>query len=75
MADAVAAVSKSLADRLMGLADEVNDKAVKVAERRVTDVIRSMGEQREQAASGLADTAREESARLRGQVDVCVEGF
>ncbi|TCD46931.1 DNA-binding protein [Chlorobium sp. N1] len=58
VADAVAAVSKSLADRLMELAVEVNDKAVKAAERRVTDVIRSMGEQREQAERELVDAAQ-----------------
>ncbi|TCD46928.1 DNA-binding protein [Chlorobium sp. N1] len=58
VADAVAAASKSLADRLMELAVEVNDKAVKAAERRVTDVIRSMGEQREQAERELVDAAQ-----------------
>ncbi len=58
VADAVAAVSKSLADRLMELAVEVNDKAVKAAERRVTDVIRSMGEQREQAERELFDAPK-----------------
>jgi chromosome segregation ATPase len=55
VADEVSAVAKALADRLAALAVELNDKAVKAAERRVHEVVRSAGEQREQAERELAD--------------------
>ena len=40
------------------LAVELNDKAVKAAERRVHEVVRSAGEQREQAERELADASQ-----------------
>ena len=50
VAEEVAAVTKSLTERLATLAVELNDKAVKAAERRVAEVLRTAGEQREQGA-------------------------
>lgn len=58
VADEVAAVSKALSERLATLAVELNDKAVKTAERRVAEVIRTAGEQRESAERELADAAQ-----------------
>ena len=57
VAEEVAAVTKSLTERLATLAVELNDKAVKAAERRVAEVLRTAGEQREQAERELADAA------------------
>lgn len=57
VAEQVAAVTKSLTDRLASLAVELNDKAVKAAERRVSEVVRAAGEQREQAERELVDAA------------------
>lgn len=54
----VAAVAKALTERLAALAVELNDKAVKAAERRVAEVIRTAGEQREQAERELADASQ-----------------
>ncbi len=58
VAEEVAAVSKALTERLAHMAIELNDKAVKAAERRVAEVIRSAGEQREQAERELADASQ-----------------
>jgi len=58
VADEVAAVTKALTDRLANLAVELNDKAVKAAERRVAEVVRAAGEQREQAERELADASQ-----------------
>lgn len=58
VAEAMTAVTKELTDRLATLAVELNDKAVKAAERRVTEVVRAAGEQREQAERELADAAQ-----------------
>lgn len=57
VADEVAGVSKALTERLAALAVELNDRAVKAADRRVAEVVRSAGEQREQAERELADAA------------------
>jgi colicin import membrane protein len=57
VAEEVASVSKALTERLTALAVELNDKAVKAAERRVHEVMRSAGEQGEQAKRELADAA------------------
>lgn len=57
VAEEVATVTKALTDRLNMLAVELNDKAVKAAERRVAEVIRTSGEQREQADRELADAS------------------
>jgi colicin import membrane protein len=58
VADEVANVAQALTARLSGLAIELNDKAVKAAERRVADVLRGASEQREQAERELADAAQ-----------------
>lgn len=58
VAEEVAAVTKSLTERLASLAVELNDKAVKAAERRVAEVLRTAGEQREQAERELVDAAQ-----------------
>jgi colicin import membrane protein len=58
VAEEVATVTKALTDRLALLAVELNDKAVKAAERRVAEVIRTAGEQREQAERELADASQ-----------------
>ena len=58
VAEEVAAVTKALTDRLAHMAIELNDKAVKAAERRVGEVIRTAGEQREQAERELADASQ-----------------
>ena len=58
VAEEVAAVTKALTERLAAMAVELNDKAVKAAERRVAEVIRTAGEQREQAERELADASQ-----------------
>lgn len=58
VAEEVAAVTKALTERLATLAVELNDKAVKAAERRVHEVVRAAGEQREQAERELADASQ-----------------
>lgn len=58
VAEEVATVTKALTERLATLAVELNDKAVKTAERRVAEVIRNAGEQREFAERELADAAQ-----------------
>lgn len=57
VAEEVANVTKALTERIATLAVELNDKAVKAAERRVAEVLRTAGEQREQAERELADAA------------------
>lgn len=57
VAEVVAGVSKELTARLAALAVDLNDKTVKAAERRVAEVVRTAGEQREQAERELADAA------------------
>lgn len=51
-------VTKTLTDRLSLLARELNDRAVKAAERRVAEVVRAAGDQREQAERELADASQ-----------------
>ncbi|USX11026.1 DNA-binding protein [Paraburkholderia fungorum] len=58
VAEEVAAVTSALSERIAKLAAELNDKAVKAAERRVAEVVRAAGEQREQAERELADAAQ-----------------
>jgi len=58
VAETVAAVTKALTERIAALAVELNDKAVKAAERRVAEVVRAAGEQRAQAERELADAAQ-----------------
>lgn len=58
VAEEVSAVTKSLTDRLAAFAVDLNDKAVKSASRRVAEVLRTAGEQREQAERELVDAAQ-----------------
>ena len=58
VAEEVATVTKALTERLNLLAVQLNDKAVKAAERRVAEIIRTAGEQREQAERELADASQ-----------------
>lgn len=77
VAETVAAVSKALSERLASLAVELNDKAVKAAERRVHEVVRSAGEQRAQAERELADAAETvDDLELKlDEVQVTADGF
>ncbi|EBP3332882.1 DUF2913 family protein [Salmonella enterica] len=58
VAEEVKAVSAALSERITQLATELNDKAVRAAERRVAEVTRAAGEQTAQAERELADTAQ-----------------
>ena len=58
VAEEVAAVSRALTEHIAALAVELNDKADKAAERRVAEVVRAAGQQREQAERELADAAQ-----------------
>ncbi|EQB98944.1 DNA-binding protein [Photorhabdus temperata] len=58
VAEEVKQVSASLTERINQLAIELNDKAVKAAERRVADITRAAGEQAVQAERELADAAQ-----------------
>lgn len=78
VAEEVGTVTKALTERISALAVELNDKAVKAAERRVGEVVRAAGEQREQAERELAerlmraetgrDEANKEAAQAREEV-------
>jgi hypothetical protein len=50
--------AEPVAERISQLATELNDKAVRAAERRVAEVTRAAGEQTAQAERELADTAQ-----------------
>lgn len=50
-------VSEALIERLRLLAADLNNRAVKASERRVSEVVRSAGEQRAQAERELADAS------------------
>lgn len=50
-------LSDGLVQRLQNMAVGLNDKAVKAAERRVSDLVKSVGEQRSQAERELADAS------------------
>lgn len=58
VAEEVATVTGALTERIATLAIELNDKAVKAAERRVAEVVRTAGEQTAQAERELADAAQ-----------------
>ncbi|EAB6034309.1 hypothetical protein G3601_004856 [Salmonella enterica] len=58
VADAVQAISTTLAEQLAKLAAELNDKVVKAAERRVDDISRAAEEQQTETAQELADAAQ-----------------
>lgn len=57
VAEVVAGVSRALTERIAELAVDLNDKAVKAAERKVHEVVRSAGEQRAQAERELMDAS------------------
>lgn len=68
VAEGLASASQALVDRLSALVASLNEQAVRAADRRVTEAVRSAGEQREQAERELADAAQaveELEARLR----------
>ncbi|EFI4978899.1 hypothetical protein HGP94_004413 [Salmonella enterica] len=58
VADAVQAISATLAERIAHLATELNDKVVKAAERRVDDITRAAEEQQAEAEQELADASQ-----------------
>lgn len=58
VAEEVAAVTRALTERIALLAVELNDKAVKAAERQVNEVVRNAGEQRAQAERELTDASQ-----------------
>lgn len=51
-------VTEALVGRLNAMAVDINDRAVKASERRVAEVVRAAGEQREQAERELADASQ-----------------
>lgn len=68
VAEGLASASQALVDRLSALVASLNEQAVRAADRRVTEAVRSAGEQREQAERELADAAQaveELEVRLR----------
>ncbi|MCW7763388.1 DNA-binding protein [Photorhabdus luminescens] len=58
VAEEMKAVSVALTERIAQLTLELNDKAVRAAERRVAEVTRAAGEQTAQAERELADAAQ-----------------
>lgn len=58
VADAVQAISATLAEQLAKLAAELNDKVVKAAERRIDDITRAAEEQQAETEQELADAAQ-----------------
>lgn len=54
----VKGVSSALTERLFKIATELNDKAVRAAERRITEISRAAGENTAQAERELADASR-----------------
>lgn len=57
VADELKQLSQGLVQRMQSMALVLNDKAVKAAERRVSELVKSVGVQREQAESELADAS------------------
>src|SRR5574344_2731958 len=68
VAEQLKADSEALIERLARLAVELNDRAVKAAERRVAELVRSTGEQREQMERELADRSEEHTSELSHQI-------
>lgn len=58
VAERLVQLSELLVAQLNTLAVDINDRAVKASERRVADVVRTAGDQREQAERELADASR-----------------
>ena len=67
VADELGAISKALIERIERMVRGLNDKAVKAAERRVAEIVRGAGEQRELANRELAD-ASDEVENLESQL-------
>lgn len=57
VAEQLGILSTTLIERLKTLAADLNDRAVKASERRVSEVLRTAGEQRAQAERELADAS------------------
>jgi chromosome segregation ATPase len=57
VADALKAEVEALVGRVTNLVVDLNDRAVKAAERRVAELVRTTGEQREQMERELADAS------------------
>ncbi|EBY2669939.1 hypothetical protein FAS33_24170 [Salmonella enterica subsp. enterica serovar Newport] len=68
IAEEVKAVSTALAERLTHLVTKLNDKAVRAAEYRVTEITRTAAEQAAQAEQEFADAARTVEC-LEGKLD------
>src|SRR5574337_1231984 len=60
-------VTQALSERIRNLAVDLNDRAVKAAERRVAEVVRAAGEEREQVKRELAE-ADEAVEELEGRI-------
>ena len=76
VAQQLAQVTEALVGRLNSMAVDINDRAVKASERRVSEVVRAAGEQREQAERELADasqTVDELEQQLDSAQDACNE--
>ena len=58
VAEQLAHVTQALSERLSSLAIDLNDRAVKASERRVGEVVRAAGEQREQDPAPPADAGQ-----------------
>jgi len=58
IAETLAVVTKSLTERITVFAAKLNDTAVRAAERRVAEIVRTAGEQCAQAQRELADAAQ-----------------
>ena len=82
VAEQLAQIAELFGAQLNALVVSINDRAVKASERRVAEVVRTAGNQREQAERELADasqaveeleqqlvTAAEVQADLRGRLD------
>lgn len=86
LAEAVTAATTALTEQILKLATDMNTRAVKAAERRVAEVVRTAGEQREQTERELADAiqavdeleeqieqAREDLQRTTGKLEAQLE--
>ena len=77
VSEELAAIKKSLIDRLESLASNLNDRAVKAAERRVRELVKTAGEQRSQADREVADAALtvEDLERQLDQLQATADGL
>ena len=76
IAESVKGITKAFDEQFLGLAIEINDKAVKAAERQVKEDITSANDQREQAERELTDaqaviqSQSMELAKLQNRLDL-----